>query len=437
MLNHKNESTDYDYINSVSQALIEKTPSSTKVILYIISFLIIVFFIWASFANVDQLVRGDFKVVPYGQNKVIQNFEGGIVSKIFVEEGQLVDKGDVLLKLENKQYSATYEKNVLEIDSLKAKRDRLYAEANDKEFKIKENNELYEKEYQLYKSNKDQLQSKLNVLEEQINQKQKEYNEIKSKIFHLTQSFDLMGQEKDVMEPLVGKGIVSKVEFLKLLREATSLKEELESTKLSLKRVRSSIDEYKNRYKEAKVEFQNEAHKEYNEIVSKINQYSTQNQGLKDQVTRTSVVSPVNGYIKKLYVNTIGGSVQPGMDLLEIVPNDKKLLIEARVRPEDIAFLHNQQKVTLKFSAYDFAIYGSLGGEIEKIAPDSITDKDNETYYLVYIRTDKSYLGDENKPLTIIPGMRGSADIITGKRTILTYLLKPIIKTKQYAFSEN
>lgn len=144
----------------------------------------------------------------------------------------------------------------------------------------------------------------------------------------------------------------------------------------------------------------------------------------------------MNGYIKKLYVNTIGGSVKPGMDLLEIVPNDKKLLLEAKIKPEDIAFLHNEQKVTLKFTAYDFAIYGSLSGHIEKIAPDSVTDKENKTYYLVYIRTDKSYLGNEKKPLTIIPGMRGSADIITGKRNILTYLLKPIIKTKQYAFSE-
>lgn len=436
MHNQKKESPDYDYINSVSQALIEKTPNSTKVILYLLASFIVVFFIWAAFANVDQLVRGEFKVVPYGQNKVIQNYEGGIVSKIFVEEGQLVKEGDILLKLKNEQYSSTYEKNVLEIDSLKAKRDRLFAEANDKEFILEKKNELYEKEYQLYKSNKDQLQSKLNILDEQINQKQKEYNEIKSKVFHLKQNFSLMKQEKDVMEPLVKKGIVSKVEFLQLLREATSIKEDLEATKLSLKRVRSSIDEYKNRYKEAKTEFQNEAHKEYSEIVSKIKQYSTQNQGLKDQVSRTSVVSPVNGYVKKLYVNTIGGSVQPGMDLLEIVPNDKKLLIEAKIKPEDIAFLHNQQKVTLKFSAYDFAIYGSLGGEIEKIAPDSITDKDNKTYYLVYIRTDKNYLGNKNKPLTIIPGMRGSADIITGKRTILTYLLKPIIKTKQYAFSE-
>ncbi|XPV69506.1 MAG: HlyD family type I secretion periplasmic adaptor subunit [Halarcobacter sp.] len=436
MHNSKKESSDYEYINSVSQALIDNTPSSTKVILYIIGLLIVVFFLWAWLTNVDQLVRGEFKVVPYGQNKIIQNYEGGIVSKIYIEEGQLVKKGDILLKLENKQYSSTYEKNVLEIDSLKAKRDRLFAEANDKEFVIKKNNDLYEKEYQLYKSDKDQLQSKLNVLDEQINQKQKEYNEIKSKVFHLKQNFGLMKQEKDVMEPLVKKGIVSKVEFLQLLREATSLKEDLESTRLSLKRIKSSIDEYKNRYKEAKLEFQNEAHKEYSEIVSKIKQFSTQNQGLKDQVKRTEVISPVNGYIKKLYVNTIGGSVKPGMDLLEIVPNDKKLLLEAKIKPEDIAFLHNEQKVTLKFTAYDFAIYGSLSGHIEKIAPDSVTDKENKTYYLVYIRTDKSYLGNEKKPLTIIPGMRGSADIITGKRNILTYLLKPIIKTKQYAFSE-
>lgn len=431
------KTSDYDYINSVSQALVEKVPNSTKVLLYIIVLLVVFFLIWAYFAKIDQLVRGESKVIPYGQNQIVQNFEGGVITDILVEEGDLVKKGDVLLKLKNKQYSSTYEKNILEIESLKARSNRLYAEANNKEFLFDKNNDIYQKEYELYKSDLSQLDSKLRVFDEQISQKEKEKNEIRSRIRHLEQSFNLIIQEQKVMDPLVKRGIVSKVEYLKLLREANTIKDELESVKLSLTRISSSVKEYKNRYKEAKIEFQNNAHKEYNEVIAKIEQSLKQNQGLEDQVNRTLVISPVTGYIKKMHVNTIGGSVQPAMDLIEIVPKDNNLLIEAKIKPEDIAFLHPEQKVTLKFTAYDFTIYGSLDGKIDKISPDSVTDKENNTYYLVYIKTNKNYLGTDAKPLEIMPGMRGSADIKTGQKTIMTYLLKPLIKTKQYALTEN
>lgn len=427
---------DYRYINSVSKAMVEQAPNSTKVLLYLIFLLVLAFFVWAYYAEVEQLVRGESKVIPSGQNQMVQNFEGGIITEILVEEGDLVRKGEVLLKLKNKQYSSTYEKNILELDELEARKQRLFAEANDKEFKFIRKNKFYEKEYDLYKSDKKQLNSRLEVLQEQVLQKKKEKREINSRIRHLRQNFNLIRKEQKVMEPLVKKGIVSKVEYLKLLREANSIKDELESTKLSLNITNSTIKEYENRKKEAKIEFQNEAHKEYNNVVSKLEQFTKKNQGLEDQVKRTIVVSPVNGYIKKMFVNTIGGSVQAAMNLVEIVPKDKELLIEARIKPEDIALIYQGQEVNLKFTAYDFAIYGGLIGKIDKISPDSVTDKDKNTYYLVHIKTNKDYLGTKKEPLAILPGMRGSADIIAGKKTVLTYLLKPIIKTKQYALTE-
>ncbi len=432
----KDKIEDYKYVNSVSGAMLEKVPSSSKVILYLIFLLMLSFLFWAYTAQIDQLVRGESRVVPTGQNQIVQNFEGGIIREILVEEGDLVKKGQVLLKLENKQYSSTYEKNILEIDELKAKKARLYAEANDEDFKLEKDTLINRREYDLYKSDISQLNSKLEVLKEQVSQKRKEKREISSRIRHLRQSFSLIRQEQKVMDPLIKKGIVSKVEYLKLLREANSIKEELETTKLSLNTINSGISEYENRYKEAKIEFKNKARKEYNEIVAKIQQYSKKNQGLKDQVSRTLVKAPVTGYIKQMFVNTIGGSVKAGMNLLEIVPKEKELLVEAKISPKDIAFIHLEQEATLKFTAYDFAIYGSLKGKIKKIAPDSVTSKDKKTYYLIYIKTDKNYLGREDKPLKIIPGMRGSADIITGKNTVLNYILKPIIKTKQYALTQ-
>lgn len=424
---------DFEYINSVSQALVEKTPKSSKVLLYTIVFLVCAFFIWAYFAKVDQLVRGDAKVIPYGQNQVVQNYEGGIISKILVEEGDFVKKGQELLKLTNSQYLTNYEKNNLEIINLKDQSKRLESEAKNIRLSITDVNE---KEYALYKSNMNQLDSKLSVIKEQQEQKQKERNEIRSKIRHLEQNFALIKKETDVMEPLVKKGIVSKVEFFKLLREANSIKDELESTKISLKRISSSIKEYDKRYEETLSEFQNGAQKELSEVTSKVIQLEKENQAYEDQVKRTSVLAPVSGYIKKMHINTIGGSVQAGMDLVEIVPVEEKLLIETKIKPEDIAFLYEGQKATIKFTAYDFAIYGSLEGSIQKISPDSETDKENNTYYLVYIKANKDYLGKDENALKIKPGMRASADIITGKKSILSYLLKPIIKTKQYALSE-
>lgn len=436
-MNEVDKSKDYEYINSLSQALVTKVPKSSTIILYLILLLVITFFIWAYFTKIDQLVRGESKVIPSGQNQIVQNFEGGIITEILVEEGNLVKKGDILIKLKNKQYSSTYEKNILEIEALKAQKNRLYAEAHEEDFVFDKNNDIYQKEYDLYKSDLAQLESKLQVLNDQIAQKQKEKNEIRSEIRHLEQSFKLIREEQKVMDPLVKRGIVSKVEFLKLLREANSIKNELESVRLSLNRINSSVKEYKSRYNEVKTEFKNNALKEYNEITAKIKQSAKQNQGLEDQVLRTSVIAPVTGYIKKMYVNTIGGSVQPAMDLIEIVPKEKKLLVETKIKPEDIAFLHLEQRVTLKFTAYDFTIFGSLDGTIDKISPDSITDNENNTFYLVYIKTEKDYLGKEDKPLKIMPGMRGSADIITGKKSILDYILKPVIKTKEYAFTEN
>lgn len=429
------KNSDIEYASSVSAALIDDKPKSTKIILYLIFALLIVFFVWAYLTNVNQLVRGEAKVIPSGQNKIVQNFEGGIIKNIEVEEGDLVKKGDILIKIENVQYSSVYDKNVFEIEELKIRQKRLYVQANQIDFEIENPNDLTKKEYDLYLANKEQLNSKIEVLKEQVSQKQKEKNEINSNIKFLQNSYYLILKERNMIKPLAEKGIVSKVEYLKLQRDVNSANDELQSAKLSLQRIDSMIKEAQNRINEAKSEFINESQKEYNEVTSKLNQSQKQNNALADQVKRTLIKSPVTGYIKKMFVNTIGGSVQPGMDLVEIVPTEDKLLIETKIKPEDIAFLTPGLEVSIKFTAYDFAIYGSLKGKIEKISPDSTTENDN-TYYLIYVKSEKNYLGNETKPLKIIPGMRGSADIIMGQKSILTYLLKPIIKTKQYAFSE-
>ncbi len=429
------KNNEKEYSNSISQALIDDTPKSGRIVLYIILGLLVVFFIWAYFTKVNELVRGEAKVIPYGQNKIVQNFDGGIIKEIVAEEGDLVQKGDVILRIENVQSASIYDKNVGTIDELKLRQKRLYAEVNQIDFEIEKNDAISQKEYNLYLTNKEQFKSKIKVLEEQVQQKVKEKDEINSNVKYLQNSLSLISKEREMIKPLSEKGIVSQVEYLKLEREVNSIRDNLESAKLSLSRVSSMIKEAENRISEAKNEFINEAQKDYSEISSKLNSISKENNALEDQVKRTAIKAPVTGYIKKMFVNTIGGSVQPGMDLVEIVPSEDKLLIETKINPEDIAFLTPGLEVSIKFTAYDFTIYGSLKGTIEKISPDSTTEED-KTYYLIYVKSEQNYLKSKNKILNIIPGMRGSADIITGQKSILTYLLKPIIKTKQYAFSE-
>jgi adhesin transport system membrane fusion protein len=236
--------------------------------------------------------------------------------------------------------------------------------------------------------------------------------------------------------PMVKQGVKSKVDFLKLKREANGIENDIEATQLSLPRLQYSIEEYRQKRIEAKQLFMNTAQKELNEVVSQIEQLKAQQIEFKDKVDRTMVRSPVDGIIQKLFINTIGGVVKPGADLVEIVPTNKKLFLEIKIKPSDIAFIHPGAEASVKISAYDYSIYGGLVGKVVKIPPDTITDKKDGTFYLIYIETNKNYLGTKEHPLRIIPGMVASVDIVTGKKTIMQYILKPILKSKQYIFSE-
>jgi len=432
---------DYEFMNSLSAAVLNRTPSKISRVLRIWLISIVLSVIWASLSEIDEITRGDGDVIPYGQNQVIQNLEGGIVADILVKEGDKVKKGDILLKVDNKKFVSSFEESKIKLNELKAKARRLYAEANNKPFLItNEKNAEYKKllkhEESLYLSNKNQLNKKISIIDEQLLQKRNQLKEAQSKIKLLGENYKLMQKEIIMSIPLVKKHIMPEVELLKIKREAGKSKQEIESLILTIPRLKSEIQEVKNKKAETILDFQNKAKKEWNETMAEIARVEKTQTALEDQVKRTLVRSPVTGTVKQVFINTIGGVIKPGMDLMEIVPTEDSLVIETKIKPSDIAFLHPDQKATIKFTAYDFSIYGGLEGKVVQISADTITDKKGNSFYLVKIKTNKNYLEKNHKKLEIIPGMVANVDILTGKKTIMEYLLKPIFKAKNNALRE-
>ena len=432
---------DFEFMNSLSSAILEQSPSKISRILKLWLITIILFITWASFAEIDEITRGDGKVIPYGQNQIIQNLEGGIVEDILVHEGKEVKKGEVLLKINNLTTESTSKTNTLTYNELLAKKQRLYAEANSLPFKMLQTND---KDFQaqlelakkLYESNKLEYQAKENAIIQQIEQRKQELREAKAKIKSLKKSLSFVNEEIAMTEPMVKEGVKSKVDFLKLKREANGILNDIEAAKLSLPRLQASIQEYRNKRIEARQEFINKAKEELNRVTAELARTKTQQIAYTDQVNRTMVKSPVHGIVQKLFVNTIGGVVKPGADLVEIVPLNNKLYLEIKIKPSDIAFIHPGAEAMVKISAYDFSIHGGLKGRVVNISPDTITDKEGNTFYIINVETTKNYLGTKEHPLKIIPGMTATVDIVTGKKTIMQYILKPILKSKQYVFSE-
>jgi len=432
---------DLEYMASLSSAVMQKSSGSSRLIIWMIFVSLAWLIIWAYFAEIDELTRGSGKVIPSKQVQVIQNLEGGIVSEILIDEGEIVEKGQILLKIDDTSFSSSYAENNLRKLELKAQAMRLSAEVSGKDTHTMpavsdEMKPFIEHERSLYQLNKKQLSQKLSILNEQINQRRHELKEAQSKYQQLKQDYKLIQQEVQITKPLVEKGIVSQVEFLQLSRQASGIKGEMDSVKLSIPRTKSTIKEARNKMAEAKLNFKHEAKEELNKVQAEIARISESADALEDRVKRTLVRSPVKGIIQRLLVNTVNGVVQPGMDLVEIIPFNDKLLIETKIKPSDIAYLYPGQPAKVKFTAYDFSIYGSLDGKVTWISADTITDEEGNAFYLVRIKTDKNYLLFEDVKHDILVGMIANVDIITGKKSVLDFLLKPILKVHQAALRE-
>jgi len=432
---------DYEFMHSLSAAVLEVAPTRLRIVLYFWVVAIVVFLTWANFAEIDEIARGKGEVIPSGENQMIQNLEGGIVEEILVQEGESVKKGQVLIKIDNQKSISSYSSNEIKAEALRAQILRLKAESAGQKFIVppdlkKRLAQFIDNEKSLYNTNKQQLNSRLNALREKLAQKKQELAEAYSQRDHLESSYSMISREVRMTKPMVAKGVRSRIDFLKLRREANDIASKYDASKKSIPRLKSAIKEVQSNIKETKLNFQSEAKTQMNKAVAELKSLQVTSTALEDQVTRTVVKSPMKGVVQKLYVHTVGGVIKPGEDILEIVPSDETLLVQVKIKPKDIAFIYLGQRAIVKFTAYDFSIYGGLEGKVVLISPDSTKDEKGNVFYEVRIKTDKNYIGRHGKKLKIIPGMITSVDIITGKKSVLDYILKPILKTKQYTFTE-
>ncbi|WP_322617748.1 HlyD family type I secretion periplasmic adaptor subunit [Pseudomonas sp. BIC9C] len=426
----------------VNKALIEDAPRVVRLTIWAIIAFFVFLMLWANFAVIDEVTKGDGKAIPSSKIQKIQNLEGGIVSELFVKEGQIVEAGAPLIRLDDTRFASNVGETEADRLSMLLRVERLSAEVDDRPLNFPEDvlkavPGQAKSEESLYISRRQQLHDEIGGLQEQLIQRQQELREFTSKQAQYRQQLGFQRQEINMSEPLVAQGAVSPVEVLRLRRAEAETRGQLDATTLAIPRAESAIKEVQRKIDETRGKFRSDALTQLNEARTDLNKAEATGKALEDRVSRTLVTSPVRGIVNKLLVNTIGGVIQPGSDLVEIVPLDDTLLVEAKIRPQDIAFLHPGQEATVKFTAYDYTIYGGLKAKLEQIGADTITDEDKKTtYYVIKLRTDRSHLGTDEKPLLIIPGMVASVDIITGKKTVLSYLLKPIIRARAEALHE-
>lgn len=432
---------DYEFMSEVSSATLETVHRSGHILLILTVIFFICAGVWASVTELDEVTRGDGKVVPSSRLQVVQNLEGGIIGEIMVAEGQLVEKGDVLMKIDDTRFSSSFRETQLKYWELMARVARLEAESEGKDLTLPEKllaeqPTLAADERSLFASRHRNLQSTISVFEQQAQQRRQELVERRAKQDQLQRSYELSNQELQMSEPLVSQGVMSEVELLRLKRTVNDLRGEMDANRLAIPRIQSALNEVNRKIAEEKVRFQTEAARELSEVKAEFARTQESTSALEDRVTRTEVRSPVKGTIKRILLNTVGGVIQPGEDLVEIVPVEDNLLIEAHIRPADIAFLRPGQDAMVKFTAYDFSIYGGLPAKLERISADTITNEKDESFYLIYLRTNDNQIQSNKGNLEIIPGMTTTVDILTGKKTVMDYLLKPILKAKNEAMRE-
>ncbi|UGA56504.1 HlyD family type I secretion periplasmic adaptor subunit [Vibrio sp. VB16] len=451
---------ELDYVDDKTAALLLNTPSSARILLWVMVLFFIAAIVWASWAQLDKVTVGQGKVIPSSQLQVVQNLEGGLVKSLLVREGESVVEGQQLILIDDTRFRSDFREREQQVSNLTASVLQLSASITSVQIQEEFDNSNWEDSVTIdfdklafppiitelrpllakrqraeYRQDLDNLNNKLSVIDQQVKQKEQELVELKARAKNLQTSYNFAKRELDITKPLADEGVVPKIELLKLQRQLNDTRRELTSTQLKIPSLTSSVRESMLGRIDAALKFRSEQQEKLNQAQDKLSALTESTIGLEDKVNRTVVLSPITGTIKKLHINTVGGVIQPGMDLVEIVPTEDTLLVEAKIAPQDIAFLRPGLPAIVKFSAYDFTRYGGLEGTLEHISADTIQDEEGNSFYMVKIRTDDHKFGTE-AGLPIIPGMTTSVDIITGKRTVLDYLLKPILTAQKTALRE-
>lgn len=436
--------SDLELMHDSTAALFQHTPRFGSYIMFGFLAFLAAFFIWAYFANIDEVTVGEGKVIPSSQVQVIQNLEGGIISDIPVKVGDLVQKGQILVHLDRTRFSSSLGETQAKHDALQAKVARLSAEATGKPLQfpadlVKSNPRVVAEERMLYESRQREMETSVSVLKQQAEQRAQEFKETSAKLKQLQESYGLIDKELKISRPLAQQGVMSEVEILRLERQLSDLKGEMDSTQLSLPRLNQAASEARAKIDAAWAKFRSDSASDASLASADLAGTAATNVAAEDRLARTDVRSPVTGVVKQIKVNTLGGILQPGMEIMDVVPLEDTLLVETKVSPRDVGFIHPGQEAMVKLTAYDFSIYGGLEATVENISADTITEDKNgksESYYLVQVRTKTTTFTGTHKKLPIIPGMIATVHIRTGKKTVLDYLLKPILKAKYEALRE-
>jgi len=429
---------DYPWEYEAENELKEQETLRAKKILYSVGIVMAVLLVWSAITQVDEVTRGEGKVIPSKQVQVIQSFDGGIISELLVHVGQVISTGDPLVRIDETRAISSLRENHTQYISLIAKQARLQALADKKPFDLpiqiqQDDPKVYEQEHSLYVSTKDALDSQIGMARDELSQRRGELIEVQAKLEQALKGLSLVDREIEMTKPLQNSGAVSEVDLLHLEQSAARLRGERSQAQANIGMVKAAIAEAERKINETEQTAHSKIRAELTETTAKLNSITETRVGLNDKVVQSTLKSPVNGTVSRLYVNTVGGVIQPGKDVLEIIPSDDTLVLETKVELKDIAFIALDQHATVKLTAYDYTIYGTMEATVIGVAADSQVDEKGNAYYIVRVRTLKPNLGHQ---LPIIPGMAAQVDIMTGKKSVLSYLLKPILKAKAYAFTE-
>jgi adhesin transport system membrane fusion protein len=427
-----------DWAGDADWAQLQQEPLRARALLRVAALLVALLLLWAALAQVDEVARGEGKVVPSSQLQVIQSVDGGVVEEIMVREGQVVEAGQLLLRVDPTRFQSNLGESRASQLALRAKALRLQALTRGKPFAPpadleRDAADVVAHERRLYESRREEIAAQVAISHNQLSQRQQELREMQARREQAERALELLQKELGATRPLVRTGAVSEVEVLRLERDLARLRGEREQAGAQIARVQAAISEAQRRIEEVQLNARNQMSAELSETMGRLSALAEGGRALADKVAKAEIRSPVRGTVKRLLVNTVGGVVQPGKEVIEIVPLDDALILEAQITPRDIAFLRPGLAATVKFTAYDFSIYGGLEAVVDNIGADSVLDQKGNAFYVVRLRTRKAALGEH---LPVIPGMVAQVDILTGKRSILSYLLKPVLRAKANALSE-
>jgi len=432
------EQERFDWAGDADWARLQQEPLRARSLLRVAAGALLLLVLWASFAKIDEVTHGEARVVPTSQVQIIQTVDGGVVEALLVREGQVVEAGELLLRVDPTRFVSNMQESRVGQLAMQAKALRLEALTRGTAFNpspelLREAPDVVAQERSLYESRRAEIRAQISISQNQLAQRQQELNEVRARRDQAERSLELMTKEVNATRPLVATGAVSEVEVLRLEREVARLRGDREQATAQIARVQSSILEASRKIEEVQLSSRNLMSAELSETMSKLASLSEGGRALEDKVKHADIKSPVRGTIKRLLVNTVGAVVQPGKEVIEVVPLDDTLILEVQITPKDIGFLRPGQEAMVKFTAYDFSIYGGLVAEVIHIGADSVLDEKGNAFFHIRVRTHKPSLGPS---LPIIPGMVAQVDILTGKKTVLSYLLKPVLRAKSNALTE-